>query len=291
MRAAAGLQVDAGDPQEPHAPGAARRLHAHRLDELRPRVELLVGDPDRLGLDAARDHRVRLALDLRGVEQAHVDVEIEPRLVRRDVAAGDRRDDDARHHVQRRVQAHQRVAPAQSISSVTVSPAAARRAGAGDVHARCRAPSPLRVSRSRCARRSSRTSAPVSPAARRPRIEDRAVELDAALVRRDDPRRRGLQVRSSLNKTVPCSSFRAPLVRRLESLQPVASGTDYYLARQLLRAGNKISAVPNSVVETAFQSETGDYVHQQARWLRNLVLHSWATGDRVTFLSALFTWI
>ena len=110
VRAAAGLQVDAGNAQQAHAARAARRLHAHGLDELGPRVELLVGDPDGFGGDAARDQRVGSVLDLLGVEQAHVDVEIEPRLVRRDVAAGDRRDDDAGHHVQRGVQAHQRVA-------------------------------------------------------------------------------------------------------------------------------------------------------------------------------------
>ena len=49
--------------QQPHAPGAARRLHAHRLDELGARIELLVGDPDGFRVHAARDQRVRLALD------------------------------------------------------------------------------------------------------------------------------------------------------------------------------------------------------------------------------------
>lgn len=86
-----------------------------------------------------------------------------------------------------------------------------------------------------------------------------------------------------------CAILRSALEASGGFSQPVASGTDYYLARQLLRAGNKIYAVPNSVVETAFQTKAGSYIQQQARWLRNLVLHSWATGDRVTFRSALFT--
>src|SRR4030095_11514291 len=75
MRAAAGLQVDPWDPQQANASASARGLHAHRLDELGPGIELLIGDPYRLRLDAARDQRVRLPLDRDGVEQAHVDVE------------------------------------------------------------------------------------------------------------------------------------------------------------------------------------------------------------------------
>src|ERR1700740_1226138 len=44
--ATAGLQVDAGDFQKAYAPSAARRLHAHRLDEVGARIELGLGDPD-----------------------------------------------------------------------------------------------------------------------------------------------------------------------------------------------------------------------------------------------------
>src|SRR3989454_11282848 len=89
MRAAARLQVDTRDSQQPHPPSAARRLYAHGLDQLGPGVELLFGNPDGLGFRAARDERIRLLLDLFGIEQAHVDIEIEARLVGRYVATRD----------------------------------------------------------------------------------------------------------------------------------------------------------------------------------------------------------
>src|SRR5215469_9548169 len=85
--AAAGLQIDARDPEQPHASGAARWLHAHGLHELRLCVELGIGDPHRLCGSARSDQRVGLALDSLGVQLTEVDIEVEPRLVRRDVAA------------------------------------------------------------------------------------------------------------------------------------------------------------------------------------------------------------
>ena len=101
---------------------------------------------------------------LRGVEQAHVDVEIEPRLVGRDVAAGDRRDDDARHHVQRRMQAHQRVAALP----VDLERRASRRRRARGAPRRSTCStlsgaSPLRVSTIAIRSPFARTSTPVSP--------------------------------------------------------------------------------------------------------------------------------
>src|SRR5205823_11897178 len=57
VRAAAGLQIDARNPQQPHAAGAARRLHAHRLHQLRLGVELGIADPDTLGGGAGGDER------------------------------------------------------------------------------------------------------------------------------------------------------------------------------------------------------------------------------------------
>src|ERR1700682_4768776 len=73
VRASARLQVDARDSQQPYSPAAPRRLHAHRLDELGPGVELLFGDPNGFGGGTAGDERVGLALDRLRVEQAHVD--------------------------------------------------------------------------------------------------------------------------------------------------------------------------------------------------------------------------
>src|SRR5690606_18791439 len=80
MRAAAGLQVDARNPQQPYLAGTARRLNAHGLDQLGLCVQLLVGNPLRLRLYAARDQRVRVALDPVRIEQAHVDIEVKPAL-------------------------------------------------------------------------------------------------------------------------------------------------------------------------------------------------------------------
>ena len=68
------------------------------------------------------------------IEQRDVDVEIEPRLVGRDVPAGHRRDDDAGHHVQRGVQAHQRIAPIPvDLEADRFADFRQRRAGGDDV--------------------------------------------------------------------------------------------------------------------------------------------------------------
>src|SRR5437016_14281401 len=90
VRAAAGLQVDTRNSQQPYPPSSPGRLYAHGLDQLGPGIELLFGDPDRLRFGAARDERIRLMLDPFDIEEAHVDVKIEPRLVRRYVASRDR---------------------------------------------------------------------------------------------------------------------------------------------------------------------------------------------------------
>src|SRR5438067_13504937 len=52
----------------------------------------------RLRLHAPGEQRIRLLFDPFCVEKTHVDVEIEPRLVGRDIAAGNRSQDHARHH-------------------------------------------------------------------------------------------------------------------------------------------------------------------------------------------------
>ena len=72
MRAAAGLKVDLRNPEQPDFSGAARRLDAHRLDEFRPRVELVVRDPDAFRRDAARDQFIRAVFDLSGVGRDHL---------------------------------------------------------------------------------------------------------------------------------------------------------------------------------------------------------------------------
>src|SRR5207249_8142081 len=87
VRSAARLQVDAGNLEQSNPAGAARRLHAHRFDQLRPRIEFFVSDPDGFRFNAAGDEQIRFALDFIRVEEAHVDIEIESALVRGDVAA------------------------------------------------------------------------------------------------------------------------------------------------------------------------------------------------------------
>src|SRR5690349_224440 len=100
VSAAAGLEVYAGDLQEADAAGAARWLDAHGFHQLGTGVHFFIGDPHGLGVDGAGDQGIRFLFDARGVEQAHIDVEVEPRFVWANVAAGDGRDDYARHHVQ-----------------------------------------------------------------------------------------------------------------------------------------------------------------------------------------------
>ena len=190
MRAAAGLQIDVRNPEQTHASGAARGLHAHRLDQLRTRVELLVGDPDGLGVDGAGDQRIGLLLDARGVEQAHVDVEIEPGLVGRDVAAGDGRHDDAGHDVERGVQPHQRMAG--DLEDQRFARGRLRRARRADVPHAGRIVALARVGDGDALAAVADQHAGVAHLAAALRIEDRAVELDAALVGGDDARLRGL---------------------------------------------------------------------------------------------------
>ncbi len=196
VRAAAGLQVDAGNAEQAHPSAAARRLHAHRLDQLGSGVELLVADPDGLRFDAARDERVRFALDACGIEQAHVDVEVEARLRRGDVASGNRRHHHAGHDVQRGMQPHQRIAPwpidferqrfpdcrSRGRGGCDVQNAVASRALAGVDDG-----NPL------AARTHQHTGVALLTAARR--VEDRAIEFDAVLVHGDDVCARSAQVR------------------------------------------------------------------------------------------------
>jgi hypothetical protein len=148
-----------------------------------------------LGRDAARDQRIGAGRDLLGVEQAHVDVEVEPSLLGRHVAAGDRRHDHARHHVQRRVQSHQRVSAVpvereldlftdlgpdcRCVEQVHDAVDALAFAGIDDRNALARG-----SGEHPCVAR--------LPAAER--IEDRSVELDPLLADRDHPCSRALEV-------------------------------------------------------------------------------------------------
>jgi hypothetical protein len=81
VRAAARLQIDSCNLEQSYSAGPSRGLDAHRLDQLRSRIQFLVSDPYGLRFDAACDQLVGFALDLGGVQQAHIDVEVEPTFV------------------------------------------------------------------------------------------------------------------------------------------------------------------------------------------------------------------
>ena len=61
-------------------------------------------------------------------------------------------------------------------------------------------------------------------------------------------------------------------------LDPVAIGTDYYLARKVTALGVKIRFLYESVVETEFKTTYGSYLRQQSRWLRNIIVHGKTFG-------------
>lgn len=67
----------------------------------------------------------------------------------------------------------------------------------------------------------------------------------------------------------------------------VATGTDYHMARALLRQGIRIRYAPASQIRTAYADTFDAYRWQQARWLRNLVLHGLRSGASGDVLRAL----
>lgn len=50
-------------------------------------------------------------------------------------------------------------------------------------------------------------------------------------------------------------------------------GTDYVLARQILATGRRIAYRHHSMVVTEFHTTLQAYIHQQTRWLRNILIH------------------
>lgn len=53
---------------------------------------------------------------------------------------------------------------------------------------------------------------------------------------------------------------------------PAMSGTDYTLAKTLLRAGHQITFAPGHEIESEYPGGLRTYAHKQARWLRNVYL-------------------
>ena len=106
MRAAAGLQIEAGDLDQPHAAGAHRRLHRHGLDQAGIGFELGVADPAAGDRGIAGDHLVDLCRDRVLVEAGFRNVEVEPAFAVADRAAGDGIRQHGGQQMQRGVHAH-----------------------------------------------------------------------------------------------------------------------------------------------------------------------------------------
>jgi cellulose synthase/poly-beta-1,6-N-acetylglucosamine synthase-like glycosyltransferase len=53
----------------------------------------------------------------------------------------------------------------------------------------------------------------------------------------------------------------------------VRTGTDYYMAKLLLKHGYRIRYVRDSTIQTEYAETFSSYVRRQPRWLRNLVVH------------------
>src|SRR2546421_9753750 len=193
VRAAARLQVDAGNAQEPLSARTAGRLHAHRLHQIGPRIELFVADPHGLRFDLSSDQCIGLALDLLAIQQAHIDVEIEPCLLGRDVASGNRGNDDAGHDVERGMQTHERV-PARPVDFERDGLANLRHGHRWRGHVQ-HAVDPVafaRIGDDDALSIRSHQRAGVARLSAAERIENRRVELDAALADGHDACVRGL---------------------------------------------------------------------------------------------------
>jgi cellulose synthase/poly-beta-1,6-N-acetylglucosamine synthase-like glycosyltransferase len=70
------------------------------------------------------------------------------------------------------------------------------------------------------------------------------------------------------------AALRRELLQRSRGLAaPAATGTDYVLAKELVRSGARIRQVPHSQVFTRYPTGARPYLQQQRRWLRNVALH------------------
>ncbi|MBN1886740.1 MAG: glycosyltransferase family 2 protein [Thermoflexales bacterium] len=58
----------------------------------------------------------------------------------------------------------------------------------------------------------------------------------------------------------------------------VHTGTDYYMAKLLIRRGYRIRYVRDSAVETNYPDTLRSYWRRQSRWVRNLMVHGWTFG-------------
>ena len=70
-----------------------------------------------------------------------------------------------------------------------------------------------------------------------------------------------------------CAVNRSLLEQSKGLAAPAPTGTDYVLAKMLVRAGARIRQVPESRIVTDYPTTTQAYVRQQRRWIRNVGLH------------------
>lgn len=75
-----------------------------------------------------------------------------------------------------------------------------------------------------------------------------------------------------------CAVRRDALIRAGSFREHVPIGTDYHLAKSLLKQGEQIRFVP-AAVRTFYPTQAGEFVRQQSRWLRNIFLHGPRFGD------------
>ena len=70
-----------------------------------------------------------------------------------------------------------------------------------------------------------------------------------------------------------CAVTRSLLEQSRGLAAPAPTGTDYVLAKMLLRVGAEIRQVQKSSIVTDYPTEVGAYIRQQRRWVRNVALH------------------
>ncbi|MBN1261355.1 MAG: glycosyltransferase [Anaerolineae bacterium] len=70
-----------------------------------------------------------------------------------------------------------------------------------------------------------------------------------------------------------CAVTREALRRTGDFEAHVPTGTDYVLAKQLLRAGVRLCYVRESAIPTRYPETPASYRKRQSRWVRNLILH------------------
>lgn len=86
-----------------------------------------------------------------------------------------------------------------------------------------------------------------------------------------------------------CAVARTVLEQSKGLLAEAPTGTDYVLAKHLLKTGAKIRFLASSQVHTSYPTTVTDYISQQSRWLKNLLLRGHEYRDWIHVKHALLT--